>query len=322
MEDHIVNYSIIIPHYNTPNLLIRCLSTIPIRKDIQVIVVDDQSEGSDNYKALYPELSRPYLEFYSTPKGGSAGRARNIGLQHAKGEWLIFADADDFFNYCFPDLLDKYAHNSEDVIFFNACSLDTNDYTNTNRSSYVNQWISEYSINKIEIEFKLRYLFGEPWGKFVKASLVKEYNIKFQETRIHNDTQFAYQVGYYSKNICVDQHAIYCITDRSQSVSKRNTVDCLLTKVDVFSKKYHWLRDKGVHYQFEEQIMVALKTFYDNHDKTHYNKCLNIMEGNGIDMHKEGKVLIENIRREPFLYKQRVAIVLFVSRILRISVHL
>jgi len=40
------NYSIIIPHYNIPELLMRCLKSIPKRDDIQVIVVDDGSPDS------------------------------------------------------------------------------------------------------------------------------------------------------------------------------------------------------------------------------------------------------------------------------------
>ena len=60
-----VNYSIIIPHYDIPDLLIRCLHSIPVRPDVQVIVVDDCSPEADKYLDKYPELSRPYLEFYN-----------------------------------------------------------------------------------------------------------------------------------------------------------------------------------------------------------------------------------------------------------------
>ncbi|MBQ5445892.1 MAG: glycosyltransferase family 2 protein, partial [Lachnospiraceae bacterium] len=88
-------FSIIIPHYDIPDLLMRCLKSIPVSKEIQVIVVDDNSPEADTYLEKYPELSRPYLEFIRTTKGGGAGYARNIGLEHAKGEWLLFADADD-----------------------------------------------------------------------------------------------------------------------------------------------------------------------------------------------------------------------------------
>ena len=90
-------FSIRIPHYDIPDLLMRCLKSIPVSKEIQVIVVDDNSPHADTYLERYPELSRPYLEFIRTTKGGGAGYARNVGLDHAKGQWLLFADADDFF---------------------------------------------------------------------------------------------------------------------------------------------------------------------------------------------------------------------------------
>jgi len=44
------NYSFIIPHKNCPDLLQRCVDSIPERDDVQVIVVDDNSdEGKKNY---------------------------------------------------------------------------------------------------------------------------------------------------------------------------------------------------------------------------------------------------------------------------------
>lgn len=91
------NFTIIVPHYNTPQLLERCIASIPGREDVQIIVVDDCSFDTSELCETFEKLKlRHNFELYRTPQGGSAGRARNIGLDHAKGKWLIFADADDF----------------------------------------------------------------------------------------------------------------------------------------------------------------------------------------------------------------------------------
>ena len=45
-------YSIIIPHYNSPDLLLRLLKTIPVREDLEVIVVDDNSTNFSNIVSL------------------------------------------------------------------------------------------------------------------------------------------------------------------------------------------------------------------------------------------------------------------------------
>lgn len=55
-------FSIIIPHYDIPDLLMRCLESIPVSEDIQVIVVDDNSADADTYLDRYPELSRPLFK--------------------------------------------------------------------------------------------------------------------------------------------------------------------------------------------------------------------------------------------------------------------
>ena len=54
--------SIIIPHKDIPDLLMRCLRSIPVSEDILVIVVDDNSADADTYLDRYPELSRPLFK--------------------------------------------------------------------------------------------------------------------------------------------------------------------------------------------------------------------------------------------------------------------
>lgn len=44
-----INFSIVIPHKSIPELLVRCLNSVPQRGDIQVIVVDDYSDGADTF---------------------------------------------------------------------------------------------------------------------------------------------------------------------------------------------------------------------------------------------------------------------------------
>ena len=59
-----INYSIIISHKNIPDLLSRCLDSIPKREDIQIIVVDDNSEDQylDTLYALYLPDPNLYLQ--------------------------------------------------------------------------------------------------------------------------------------------------------------------------------------------------------------------------------------------------------------------
>ena len=92
-----ITFSVIIPHHNIPKLLQRCLDSIPDIPDVQVIVVDDNSSKEMVDFDHFPGKERKYTTFVFDKSGGGAGRARNIGMKQAEGEWLVFADADDFF---------------------------------------------------------------------------------------------------------------------------------------------------------------------------------------------------------------------------------
>ena len=82
------NYSFIIPHKNCPDLLQRCVDSIPERDDVQVIVVDDNSD--DGKKPSLKNHKNLQVILLDATQSKGAGRARNVGLEHAEGKWLLF----------------------------------------------------------------------------------------------------------------------------------------------------------------------------------------------------------------------------------------
>lgn len=289
-------FSIIIPHYNIPELLVRCVNSIPIRKDIQVIVVDDCSPNADKYTEQYPELSRPYLEFYSTSMGGSAGRARNVGLEHAKGKWLLFADADDLFVDNLEEILDSKIDAEEDIVFFRKRSVLSSDITKKScRSSWADLILDEYFKTGNEIE--LRRGFYAPWCKLIKRTLVEDNQIRFDETRFSNDAFFSVSVGVLADKIAVEDFPIYILTEREGSLMdnfckkpkeleeraqvcievqrflKRNHYPLDLLLLADYSYKFY-LSDKKNYKRFVEQvrgldisIKMFIKELYYNYKK-------------------------------------------------------
>lgn len=74
------HYSIIIPHKNTPRLLERCLYSIPTWDEIQIIIIDDNSNSESVDFSHFPGNGRKNTEVLFTKEGKGAGYARNIGL--------------------------------------------------------------------------------------------------------------------------------------------------------------------------------------------------------------------------------------------------
>lgn len=245
------NYTLIIPHYNIPKLLRRLLSTVPHREDLQAIVVDDCSTKElDELEKVRKDYD--WVEWYTTGTNGGGGKARNIGLDHAKGKYLIFADADDYFNLCFNEVLDKYKDISFDIIYFAVNSLDSTTYWNSYRAENYNRNINIYL--KTRDEKLVRHKRDAPWGKFVKKTLVDENNIRYEECSISNDVKFSMYTDYYAADINVDPAAIYCITSREGSVSvsksEKDLLTCIRVNIEhqVFLNKHHIKKQSKFQY--------------------------------------------------------------------------
>ncbi len=238
-----INYSIIIPHYNIPDLLIRCLKSIPIREDIQVIVVDDCSPDADKYLEKYPELTNhPYLEYYSTPKGGSAGRARNVGLDHAKGTWLIFLDADDFLVENAEEILDASVNREEDILYYNSKCVMSDDITKESDRNFYANYFKTYAEDHNKSRF--RYTFRSLWGRIIRRSIATENNIRFDETRYSNDAMFSTLTGCYAKEIAIIDKPFFVITERAGSLASSQFND---RKISLQECKERFLVSLNIH---------------------------------------------------------------------------
>jgi len=223
---HKVELSIIIPHYNSPKELKRLLTTIPKEEAIQTIVIDDLSNKDiDIYEQVKVEFGN-YVEFYDNRiNNKTAGGARNIGLEMAKGTWLIFADADDYFCEDWWNSVKKYLTNEADIIFFPPYSVVEGTKTPSDRHiPYACMAYSAYDeIRKGKLsrrkEIEIRYGWWGPWSKLVKRSLIEKYNIKFDVVKYSNDVKFSSLAGYYAEKIDVAWEYIYCITKGSGTLT-------------------------------------------------------------------------------------------------------
>lgn len=279
----VINYSFIIPHFDIPELLVRCLRSIPEREDVQVIVVDDYSPGSDEYAARYPELTRPFVEFYTTASHSGAGCARNVGLQHARGRWLVFADADDFFVEDLGLLLDKYKDYTEDLIYFRSRSVLSDDITTpAHRSEWLDILWKDYETNG-----DLDSLCGRSpivWSKFFKRSLIEQYNIRFDETRYSNDYWFAASAAVRAKKVLVEHSILYVSTVRSGSLAyNMNTKDGELeTRAEVCFRVQKLLlenRKKTLPY---EPFTMYMRLLFDNDKRALYYQYFRKLDSIGL----------------------------------------
>lgn len=243
-------YTLIIPHYHQPLLLERLLDSVPIRADLQVVVVDDGSpeECMTQWEALKDKFST--TAFLRLPNNRGGGAARNEGLKIAQGDYVFFADADDyFFTEALNALLDRYAtQTTADMICFNAKAIEEETGCPSGRADRLN-WIMAQPEN-IRKQL-LRYLHSEPWCKLIRREIIIQQGLQFDETPIMNDVRFSYLAGHYAEQVLVENSLCYCVCNRQNSVGKKVSSERKRAYTQVMVQANQFFKQQGLPYCYK-----------------------------------------------------------------------
>lgn len=214
-----INYSFIIPHHNGPELLNRLLDSIPQREDIEIIVVDDNSDEDKK-----PVVSRSDVQviYISAHESKGAGRARNIGMSKAIGKWLIFADSDDHYVDNAISTFDKYKDSDAEIVFWGSIMINS-DGTIEHKENYLDTIMDDYNKSRRTLNdlHRMAMRSSFPWNKMIRRSFVMEIGARFEEVPIHNDAWFSRYIGSKVSQIEFTKEKIYCYYRYSNNTTNK-----------------------------------------------------------------------------------------------------
>ncbi|MBD5423270.1 MAG: glycosyltransferase family 2 protein [Mycoplasma sp.] len=111
-----IKYSIIIPHFNRPDIIMNTINSFKKLKNKEIIIVDDVSTA-ENLEKLKNNINnirkKENIILYSSKEKLYLSKARNIGLELSKGEWIYFIDDDDEARTKFIKFLNKNKLNTK-----------------------------------------------------------------------------------------------------------------------------------------------------------------------------------------------------------------
>ena len=250
------NYSIIIPYRDTLDLLQKAVSSIPDRDDIQVIIVDNSERPLVD--SQLPKKNSADVVYTISDQTMGAGRARNVGLKMAKGRWLLFLDADDYFtDYAFK-AFDEYLLKDYDIVYFKSDSINLKDGTKSGRHIVINQLIDEFQ--STGDEDILRYRFVNPIAKMIRTDFIINKGIKFDEIKVSNDVWFSVISGHEAKSISSDSAVVYMITagEIGGSLTRTRTKENWFIRFQVMVRVNKFLKSVG-KYQYRIRLIGALR---------------------------------------------------------------
>lgn len=221
-EDQKVNgvISIIVPIYNVEEYLPSCLDSILGQSyhDLDILLIDDGSTDESGKICDQYAIADSRVRVFHVLNGGVSA-ARNLGMCHAKGEWITFVDADDLIP---EDTFAKYVHTAEsenvDVVMahmrFDLNTAGTNYLIPAVPSSVCQGKENEAYIRKAILDFKLSSL-----GKLYRRSVLK--NIRFPEgIPNYEDFVVLWQVALRCPSYSLIDHVGYIARYRPGSASR------------------------------------------------------------------------------------------------------
>lgn len=210
-EGSIPLVSIVVAVYNSEKYLKLAMESILNQSytDIEVIAVDDGS--SDGSLEILKELAaRDHrLSIYENhEESDGAAAARNLGISHASGKYLMVLDSDDFFE---TDMIEKtylYAEkNHADVVIYDGYRYDDRNGVDLERNSILYRDKLPVKGDVFAPGNNRDNLFvmtlGAAWNVLFSMKMVKEHGLSFKSFHHADDFEFVYMAFVYAKKIAV-----------------------------------------------------------------------------------------------------------------------
>lgn len=215
--------SVIIPVYNVEKYLPKCLDSLlgQTMANIEVVCVDDASTDCSG-KILEQYAARDgRVKFFSSDGNAGPGRARNLGLEKAAGEYVMFCDPDDWFE---PDAVEtayrRIAENGNDFAYFNTY-IYMEDSGRQNADAHRLAPFAEVFGKPALRLHELTPPFirtSESWYKIYRKKFLDENGIRFAGLRLCEDIPFFMKAVVSADTVSVEKRPLYYHLMRSNSL--------------------------------------------------------------------------------------------------------
>lgn len=218
--------SIIVPVYNTEKYLHKCIDSILTQTftDFELLLINDGStDNSGNICDEYAQKDSRIQVFHK--ENGGVSTARNLGLDNATGNWIMFVDSDDWCDTKICKVLyDNAIKYNADISLCDLIRYGKNENKlifATKTKSSKTRLLSRIFLKKEMLNSKISSAAG-PCAKLIKSKIIFDNNIRFDaEIQYGEDILFVYEILNKINNAIYIQLALYHYQYNLSSITKQ-----------------------------------------------------------------------------------------------------
>jgi len=250
-----MKFSIIVPVYNVEKYIRQCLDSIKKQTftDFEALIVDDC--GTDSSIDIVKEYAANDERFVIIKQDYNQGvsAARNAALDRAQGEYIVFADADDWLELNALEVIyNAFEKSKADVVWYGAYKATASKRTTPEENELDHM---EYVTN-----LTLTRMVGCIWNKSFRTSAINKIGLRFPVGMIIEDSEFTFRAftrlkkAYYIKDILYNYR-----TDREGSLTTDDKINSrICDEFKIINRMYDYLKENNLFNEYKPFLVWIL----------------------------------------------------------------
>ncbi len=261
-----MRFSIIVPVYNVREYLEKCVNSILSQEysDMELILVDDGStDGSSNLCDSFKEKNEHVKVFHK--ENGGLSDARNYGIEHSHGDYIIFVDSDDWIeDGCLVKFDRIIGETGVDII--ETTLIEAYEDRVFIRDQDIEDFFKDkYTLSNL-LEWKLHQSYNTwPSQKMIYSrAFIENNHLSFLKGRLHEDIAWTSNVIKKVKNYTICPFAWYYHRMKrnnsiTNSIKAKNITDVIEMAANIYSNKTDSIIEKEIFKRIMVSVYVKIK---------------------------------------------------------------
>jgi|GEM_PF-1014250 len=254
-KENSIKFSVIVPVYNIEKYVEECILSVKNQSysNWELILIDDGSKDNSG-EVCKKHICEKTIYYYQDNSGVSC--ARNIGLQKATGDYVLFIDGDDLLRQDALEILVNYANKNIDIINYTWQDFYVNGQKDNSLQTVPKDFVFKDFTSILNIMLYNNYL-GSVCTKAFKKNILKE--LQFKEGMIFLEDQiFCLEAFEKSENTVFLNDYLYLYRIRKSGAVKSFNLQ-KITDSDILA---NFLQDKAKEYNVEiDEEKFALRAY-------------------------------------------------------------